>query len=422
MKRSKKVALSILSVVLSLGLVSIAISGIERKKKDDIYPQLELFTDVLGLVQTDYVEESKPKDLIYGALKGMMASLDPHSQFLDPDAYNELKVDTQGQFGGIGIEITIKDDLLTVITPIEGTPAWNAGIKSGDRIIKIDGELTRNISLMDAVKKLRGKPQTEVALTIWRENEGKLSDYKITRDIIKIKDIRDARVLEENIGYIRLVEFRETTQGNFDKALADLKKQNIDALILDLRNNPGGLLDAAVRVSEKFVEKDKMIVYTKGRDPSQNMEFKSKEAAPDLNLPMVILVNDGSASGSEIVAGALQDYKRAVIVGIKTFGKGSVQTVIPLRDGSGLRLTTSKYFTPSGRTIHGTGIMPDVVVEPKEPEAGLDEKKPLDIFKQMEKEEAQVKEESKDYKNDNQLMHAIYILKGIKVYRGMTKN
>lgn len=275
---------------------------------------------------------------------------------------------------------------------------------------------------MDAVKKLRGKPQTEVALTIWRENEGKLSDYKITRDIIKIKDIRDARVLEENIGYIRLVEFRETTQGNFDKALADLKKQNIDALILDLRNNPGGLLDAAVRVSEKFVEKDKMIVYTKGRDPSQNMEFKSKEAAPDLNLPMVILVNDGSASGSEIVAGALQDYKRAVIVGIKTFGKGSVQTVIPLRDGSGLRLTTSKYFTPSGRTIHGTGIMPDVVVEPKEPEAGLDEKKPLDIFKQMEKEEAQVKEESKDYKNDNQLMHAIYILKGIKVYRGMTKN
>lgn len=427
MRRSKKLIFFSLVVILSLGVVSIALSGIDRKKKDEVYPQIELFTDVLGMVQSDYVEETKPKDLIYGALKGMIMSLDPHSQFLDPDAYNELKVETEGQFGGIGIEITIKDELLTVITPIEGTPAWGAGIKSGDRIVKIDGELTRNITLLEAVKKLRGKPQTEVTVTIWRESEGKLLDFKITRDIIKIKDIKDARILEDNIGYIRLIEFRETTEKNFNEALAKLRSQNMDSLILDLRNNPGGLLESAVDVCKKFVENGKMIVYTKGREQSQNMEFKSKESNPDLDLPMVILVNDGSASGSEIVAGALQDYKRAIIVGVKTFGKGSVQTVMPLRDGSALRLTTSKYFTPSGRIIHGKGIMPDVVVEPTiieeaGEEKAQEEKKTVDIFKKIEKEQETIKEESEDYKKDNQLMHAIYILKGIKVYRGMKKS
>ena len=427
MRRSKKLIFFSLVVILSFGVVSIALSGIDRKKKDEVYPQIELFTDVLGMIQNDYVEETKPKDLIYGALKGMVMSLDPHSQFLDPDAYNELKVETEGQFGGIGIEITIKDDLLTVITPIEGTPAWGVGIKSLDRIVKIDGELTRNITLLEAVKKLRGKPQTEVAVTIWRESEGKLLDLKITRDIIKIKDIKEAKILEDNIGYIRLIEFRETTDKNFSDALAKLRSQNMDSLILDLRNNPGGLLESAVDVCKKFVENGKMIVYTKGKEQGQNMEFKSKELNPDLDLPMVILVNDGSASGSEIVAGALQDYKRAIIVGVKTFGKGSVQTVMPLRDGSALRLTTSKYFTPSGRIIHGEGIMPDVVVEPTiieeaGEEKAKEEKKPVDIFKKIEKEQETIKEESKDYKNDTQLMHAIYILKGIKVYRGMKKS
>ncbi len=407
--------------VMVFGLIPIDL--IDKKKKDDLYRQVELFSDTLAIIQSDYVDEVSPKDLIYGALRGMLASLDPHSQFMDPDTYNELKVDTEGKFGGLGIEITIKDGLLTVVTPIEDTPAWKAGLKANDRIVKINNELTRSITITDAVKKLRGKAGEAVNLMVLRDSEKRLIDFKVVRDIIKIKDIKDPRILEDGIGYIRLIEFRENTGRDFEIAFENLKKKGMTAFILDLRNNPGGLLDNAVRVAESFVEKGKMIVYTKGKDVSQNLELLSHAEHPDLDSPMVVLINEGSASGSEIVAAALQDYKRAIIVGTKSFGKGSVQTVIPLGDGSALRLTTSKYFTPLGRVIHEKGVVPDIVVE--QAKIILENKEeqklenPKDIFEEIEKKDNKDKTEpeNKDYKKDNQLMSAIDALKAVMVYK-----
>jgi len=396
----------------------------EKKQKNDLFRQVELFSDALAIIQTDYVDEVKPKDLIYGALKGMLSSLDPHSQFMDPETYNELKVDTEGKFGGLGIEITIKDALLTVITPIEDTPAWKAGVKAGDRIVKINDELTRDMTLTDAVKRMRGKPGEPVTIVVLRESEKKLLEFKIVRDIIKIQDIKGARILEDGIGYIRLVEFRENTAADFEAALDKLKKEGMDALILDLRNNPGGLLDVAVKIAEKFVEKGKLIVYTKARKPAQNLEFLSREGQPLIDMPMAILINEGSASGSEIVAACLQDYKRAIILGTKSFGKGSVQTIIPLNDGSALRLTTSKYFTPLGKEIHNKGVLPDIVVEEGKieflPKEGESIEKPQAVFEQFDKGDPKNKKEQ-DYKSDNQLMRCVDVLKALKIYGGIKK-
>lgn len=414
-----------ISLILGLGIFAFlfcTLYAAEKKKQDDLFRQVELFSDTLAIIQTDYVDEVNPKDVIYGALKGMLSSLDPHSQFMDPDTYNELKVDTEGKFGGIGIEITVKDSLLTVITPIEDTPAWKAGIKANDRIVKINNELTRDMTITDAVKRLRGKAGEPVDLTVLRESEKKLLEFKIVRDIIKIKDIKEARILEDGIGYIRLVEFRENTAQDINAALENLTKRGMNAIILDLRNNPGGLLDVAVRVVEKFVEKDKLIVYTKGRRPTQNLQFVSRAEHPITSLPMVVLINEGSASGSEIVAGCLQDYKRAIIMGTKSFGKGSVQTIIPLRDGSALRLTTAKYFTPLGKVIHGKGVIPDITVEEAKIEAAeTKEIKPesaKSIFEELEKKEKPEKEEKAfDYKSDNQIVRAVDVLKAVKFYK-----
>ncbi len=406
-----------------------ALSGVnEKKKNSELFKQVELFSDTLAIIQSDYVDETKPKDLIYGALKGMLSSLDPHSQFMDPDTYTELKVDTEGKFGGLGIEITIKDGLLTVVTPIEDTPAWKAGIKAKDRIVKINNDLTRDMTIIDAVKKLRGKVGEPVNITILRETEKKLLEFKIIRGVIKIQDIKNAKILEQGIGYIRIVEFRENTATDLDKTLDKLKKEGLTALILDLRNNPGGLLDSAVKVTERFLEKGKLVVSTKSRIVSQNMGFSADYDKPLLNLPIVVLINEGSASGSEIVAGAMQDYKRAIIMGMKSFGKGSVQTVIPLNDGSALRLTTSKYFTPSNKLIHGIGIIPDILVEENKeifPDKETDKKepkeiKPQEIFDQVEnKQKAPENKEDVDYKNDNQLVRAIDVLKGINIYKNI---
>jgi carboxyl-terminal processing protease len=410
------IGIFILLFIFSIKIISL--SSIDRKKRDELYQKIELFSSALGIVETDYVDEVSYKDLIYGALKGMLSSLDAHSQFLDPESYNELKVETEGQFGGLGLEITIKDGLLTVVTPIEDTPAWKAGIKPNDRIVKIDDQLTRNITLNDAVKKLRGKPGTEVKITILRESENKVLDFKLTRQIIQLKDIKEAKILEEGIGYIRLVEFRENTPAQLDEALKKLKKAGMSGLILDLRNNPGGLLDAAVKVAGKFIEKGKLVVSTKGKKGNQIMSLFSKEDDPFLDLPIVVLVNQGSASGSEIVAACLQDYKRAIILGEKTFGKGSVQTIFPLSDGSALRLTTSKYFTPKGRSIHNEGIMPDIVVEPKKEVAQVVEKKPQDIFEQLEEKEKPLSFQEKiDYRDDIQIQRALDLLKAIKIYK-----
>ncbi len=425
----RRVTVVLILVLIVFGIYSLVSSATEKKKKDDLYRQVELFSDTFAIIQTEYVDDVEPHNLIYGALKGMLSSLDPHSQFLDPDAYNELKVDTEGKFGGLGIEVTVKDGLLTIVTPIEDTPAWKAGVKTNDRIVKINNELTRDMTLTDAVKRLRGKPGEAVNITILRESEKKILEFKIVRDIIKINNIKGARILEDGIGYIRLVEFRENTAKDMDTALENLTKQGVNALILDLRNNPGGLLDAAVKVTEKFIDKDKLVVYTKGRRTTQNMEFISHAAHPIVDLPMVVLINEGSASGSEIMAGALQDHKRAIILGTKSFGKGSVQTVIPLSDGSALRLTTSKYFTPSGKQIHGKGIIPDIVVEEgrielaASPEPEPKTQKPEEIFKEIEKKEKPEKkeEEAKEYSADNQLMRAVDVLKAIKIYKEIKK-
>lgn len=398
----KKIFIGFLFIVLVFIGARISFSDNKSKNSDALYKQVELFSNTLAIIQKEYVKDTKPKDLIYGSLKGMLSSLDPHSQFMDPDTYNELKVDTEGKFGGLGIEITIKDGLLTIITPIEDTPAWKAGIKAGDHIVKINDALTRELTLTDAVKKMRGKPGEIVNLTILRDSENKLLDFKITRAIIKIEDIKHTRILEEGIGYIRLIEFRENTLQEFNKALASLAKQGMQGLIIDLRNNPGGLLDVAVKITGRFIAPNKMIVNTKGRRKEQNLEFYSDEKNAVADLPLAILINEGSASGSEIMAGALQDYKRAIIIGTKSFGKGSVQTVIPLGDGSALRLTTSHYFTPSGKIINGKGVTPDILVEENKEVDPLKNKPAGEVF---------------DYRNDAQLIRALNTLRAIVIYK-----
>lgn len=401
---------------------------------DELYKELELFEHALSIVRSDYVEEPKPKDLIYGALKGMLSTLDPYSQFLDPDSYNELKVDTEGEFGGLGIEITIKDDLLTIIAPIDGTPAARAGLRSGDRIVKIDGELTRGITLLEAVKKLRGKPKTSVSLTIFHEGETELKELSLERDIIVIESIREATIIEDRIAYIRVSDFREKTSDDLAQAIKGLKEQEMDSLILDLRNNPGGLLDVSRSVAEVFLTRNQLIVSTKGRLRNQNQELRAGQTGTLSDIPMVVLINEGSASASEIVAGAIQDHHRGIIMGTKSHGKASVQTIFPLKDGSALRLTTSKYFTPSGRSIHGEGIHPDVDVpyeapaktaEKDEKADGEKSKDGKELFDEIESGDGlqgadkQTLEERK--RADNQLARAIDLLKGIKVFQSEGK-
>lgn len=428
---------TLLSGLILLSVTTIAISQIDQSTKEELYSRIEIFSYALTTIQSEYAEEPAPKDLIYGALKGMLSSLDPHSQFLDPDAYKELKTETQGKFGGLGIEISIRDGLLTVITPLEDTPAWRAGIRAGDRIVKIEEELTKDITLNEAVKKLRGKPGTEVKITILREDEYKIHNFTITREIIHIQDVKDPYILKDTIGYVRLTEFREDSFKEIHKALKSLEKQGADSLILDLRNNPGGLLNIAIKITEEFLPEGQLIVTTRGRRPSQTIETKSTNINGDFkDWPLVVLINAGSASGSEILAGALKDNKRAVIVGAKSFGKGSVQSVIPLPDGSGLRLTTSKYFTPSGESIHGVGITPDIEVkrEYKEIDESSDKEKEGNaekIFDDVELQEAENPEVVEELKkenelkerlnNDNQVQTAISIIKGIKVYRNFNQ-
>jgi carboxyl-terminal processing protease len=360
----KAFVISALLVVLTLSLGGSAVSKVTDSGAT--YEQLRLFTEVLSIVQNQYVDEVPPKDLIYSAIKGTLRGLDPHSSFLDPESYREMQVETSGSFGGLGIEITLKDDVLTVVAPIEGTPAYRAGLQTGDRIVKIDGLSTKDMQLSDAVKRMRGKPGTKVTVTIAREGWTEPKDFEIGREQIRVQSVR-AHDLGGGIAYLKLRQFQEQSPGDMSAALDKASKAGMKALVLDLRNNPGGLLTAAVEVTEEFIDDGKLVVYTEGRVRNQNMRFSAHAKKSYPNLPMVVLVNQGSASASEIVAGALQDWGRAIIVGAQTFGKGSVQTIIPLSDGSGLRLTTAKYYTPKGRSIHGKGITPDIVVEiPKE--------------------------------------------------------
>ena len=433
----KKITTALVTFVIVFSLASLAISQIDRATKDDLYTQIELFSYALTTIQADYVEEIPPKDLIYGSLKGMLSALDPHSQFLDPDEYKELKTETQGKFGGLGIEISIRDGLLTVVSPLEDTPAWRAGVKAGDRIVKIEDEVTKDITLSEAVKKLRGKPGTEITITILREEEFEIFEVTIVREIIHIQDVKYTQILEDNIGYVRLIEFREDSAKEFRKALDELKSLGADSLILDLRNNPGGLLNVAIKITEEFLSNDLVVVSTKGRRPAQNTVTRSTNESHLIEWPMVVLINAGSASGSEILAGALKDHNRAIIVGEKSFGKGSVQSVIPLPDGSGIRMTTSKYFTPSGESIHGEGIEPDVNVKlviPKDEEKKEKEEEDTNdvekIFENVEIRDSEdpdkVKESKKEAEihemllKDNQVQAAMNVIKGIRVYQNFT--
>ncbi|MBF0509326.1 MAG: S41 family peptidase [Deltaproteobacteria bacterium] len=334
---------------------------------ESTYSEIKIFAEVLNEIEKKYVEKEVPKTLIYGAIKGMVATLDPHSSFLSPEEYKELTIETKGSFSGIGIEITLKDGVLTVVSPIEDTPAFQAGLKAGDRIIKINGKLTKNMSLMDAVRGIRGVKGSTVTLSILREGANKLKDYVIAREVIPIKSVK-FETLEPGYVYVRVSTFQDTTHQDLVRALKTLQESNkpIKGLVLDMRNNPGGLLDQAVKVTNEFLESG-LIVYTMGRNKTQDLKFFAHPNDHYQDYPIIALVNEGSASASEIVAGALQDHKRAVILGSQTFGKGSVQTIIPLEDGSALRLTTAKYYTPNGRDIQAKGITPDIVVETAAP-------------------------------------------------------
>ena len=348
----------------------IYVHSAQGAEKDSAYPSLELFTYVMEKVRNDYVDGKKLtyQELVYGAMKGMINTLDPHSEFMEPTKYDELQKDTEGKFGGLGIMIEMKDNFVTVLAPMEDTPGFRAGILAGDRIIKIDGKSAEKLGLTEAVDHLRGEPGTEVTITILRPSSGQVKDVTMKREEIKVdmvKDInnkKDFPLSEDKIGYVRLVQFGEQTSDDLEKAIRKLKAQGMQAFILDLRGNPGGLLDQAVDVCSKFLPRGTLIVTTEGQNPTQDSRRVSTGRDEIDKMPMVVLVNFNSASAAEIVAGCLQDLKRALIMGEKTFGKGSVQSIIPLQDGSALRLTTAKYYTPSHKVIHGEGITPDCVV------------------------------------------------------------
>jgi len=338
-----------------------------RTRPDDIFPLLDLFGSCAAIVQSDYADDVNITNLIYGALRGMMRSLDPHSEFMEPEATEELKVTTEGQFGGIGIEIGIRDDYLTVIAPLDDTPAAKAGLAPNDKIIRINHESTREMSISEAVKRLRGAPDTVVTIAVQRvfDTKREIKEYVLTRAVIKVRSVRDAAILDRTngIGYVRVTNFDKTTSSELRAALEALSTQQMTALILDLRNNGGGLLNEAISVSALFLEPGQVIVSTRGRIEAQNHVARVEDNGAVYHGPLAVLVNGASASASEIVAGALKDHRRAVIVGSRTFGKGSVQTVIPVGNNNcSLRLTTAKYYTPSGVCIHGTGIFPTVEV------------------------------------------------------------
>lgn len=330
--------------------------------KPDTYEQLKSFTQALEIVKRNYVENPDDRELIEGAIRGMVASLDPHSSYMTERQFKEMNMDIKGEFTGVGIQIGIKNQQLTIIAPIEDTPGYRAGLEAGDKILKIDDEWTKDLSIDQAVDKMRGPRGTQVRLTIFREGWDKPKEFKIVRDVIKVASVK-SRMLNDSIGYVKIIQFQGQTAEELEKALTSLEAKGMKKLVLDLRNDPGGLLDASVDVSSKFLPKDSLVVYLQGRQKTDRKDFLTMSTETPRSYPVVVLVNTGSASASEIVSGALQDSKRALIVGTQTFGKGSVQTVFPLDGGGGLRLTTAKYYTPSGRSIQNVGITPDIEVK-----------------------------------------------------------
>lgn len=455
---------ALLGVMLSLNY-----SAVADKPQATPLPveELRAFAEIFGKIKSDYVEPVEDKKLISEAINGMLSGLDPHSAYLDTDAFKDLQVGTQGEFGGLGIEVGMEDGFVKVVSPIEDTPAYHAGLKSGDLIIKLDDTPVKGMTLNDAVKRMRGKPNTQITLTVMRKGENKPLTFTLTRAIIKIQSVK-SKLLESGFGYVRVTQFQEHTGENLAKALENLYKENkesLKGLILDLRNDPGGLLNGAVGVSATFLPENALVVYTEGRTEDAKMKLTAnkenylrgaKESDYLKNLPagvkdvpMVVLINGGSASASEIVAGALQDHKRAIIMGTQSFGKGSVQTVLPLGNGTAIKLTTARYFTPNGRSIQAKGITPDIVVEEATVngvekdaafslrEADLErhltngqdsktEKAPVKLQapkKDSSQDKGDGKDESKSgvrevvSKNDYQLNQAVNLLKGLQILR-----
>ena len=403
------------SIKILICLLSFVFVSNVYAKADETYDTLKMMIDVMELIKNNYVEETQPKDLVIGAINGVVRTLDPYSQFMDEKAYKEMKTETQGSFGGVGIRITMQDGTLTIITPMPDTPAYSAGILPEDKITKIDDKSTENMSMDEAVKLMRGNPGTKVKLTIYRPATKEELEFTLKRKKIKIETVKK-QMLEDNIGYIRLSEFNAQSAADVKKMLGELSKEGMKAFIFDLRNNPGGLLDAAVNICELFIKEESIVVSTKGREgfTEQNYYTKSKPVYPD--LPIVVLINRGSASASEIVTGTLQDYKRALIIGGNSFGKGSVQTIIPLADGNALKLTIAKYYLPSGRTIlkadkkKGTksGVTPDISIEVKPEIEGK-------LYMQSEAEKLPPNSKEQEKITDEVLDTAIKIIKAGKV-------
>jgi len=433
-------------LVLTIGLligVSLTIGQGVLAKKDAAYAPLPLnelrsLTEVFGRIKRDYVEPVSDKVLLDNAIRGMLSGLDPHSSYLDADGYKELRVGTSGEFGGLGIEVGMEDGFVKVISPIDDTPAARAGVLAGDLIIRLDSKPVKGLTLHQAVKLMRGKIGTDINLTIVRDTADKPIEIVITRDIIKVRSVKH-RTLEGGFGYVRISQFQSHTPENLEQAIAKLQKENkgeLSGLVLDLRNNPGGVLSAAVDVSDAFIQKG-LIVYTQGRVADSELKFNATpKKVLGMNVPLVVLVNGGSASASEIVAGALQDHKRAVIIGTRTFGKGSVQTILPLNGNSALKLTTARYYTPSGRSIQAEGITPDIVLERVKitsleggPNLGIkeadlsghlenpkngkkeDKKKTVTKPKNKDKDEKKLTLAQRDY----QLYEALNVLKGLRI-------
>lgn len=414
-----------LVVVGALVLGLLIGKGVEKTGyASESYEELKVFAEVLTQVKKHYVEEVKTNDLVHGAVRGMLKTLDPHSAYMTPEMYKEMRVETKGEFEGLGIQIGIKDQHVTVIAPIEGTPAHAAGIETGDVILKVDDTPTKDLTLMEAVQRMRGPKGTSVTLTVRREGAPDMLSFTLVRDTIKIRSVR-SRLLDDHIGYVRISQFQESTPKDLGKELVKLHDEGSQGLILDLRNNPGGLLSSAVGVSEQFLQPDTLVVSVKGRDGRKD-EYRSSPPMDPPEYPMIIMVNQGSASASEIVAAAMQDWGKAVILGKTTFGKGSVQTILPLSDGSGLRLTTAKYYTPRGESIHSVGVKPDIVVEPKPitvDEKPKEETAPEEDASSASEPDADA-EKTKDLeaelmKKDVQLQKAIELLKTWKVFKDL---
>lgn len=443
MTEKRRVAIVfLLGLALGAGMTiySSVFAGNEKSAAASSLPleDLRAFTEVFGRVKSDYVESVEDKELLEHAIKGMLSGLDPHSSYLNAEEFKEMRIGTDGKFGGLGIEVSMENGFVKVISPIDDTPAERAGIKAGDVIVRLDDTPVKGMTLNEAVKIMRGEPGTDILLTVVREGaEGPLK-ITITRDIIRIKSVR-GRTLDPGYGYIRISQFQSATGTSMRKQLSELKKENggkLKGLVLDLRNNPGGVLNASVSVADAFVSKGK-IVYTEGRVKDSLLTFNASPNDLLKGAPIVVLVNGGSASASEIVAGALQDHHRAIIMGTKTFGKGSVQTIMPMNNGAALKITTARYFTPSGRSIQAEGIEPDIEVEQlelsKKGDASVERLREADLRDHLEngngekadkaaKDDKSGKKEGEDEekgstKDDYQLNEALNLLKGVNIVR-----